>query len=181
MRGDDAGGCGRESGGYLAGRQGVKTQRKRCSRETQRMVSGQPGFEKFSTTLSLQDTVQQAGSVHLAERTLLLLPSHPTEHFMASARAKLTAEGLREGARYVVRGHNTSCIKQGNIKRAQGFCPWSPSQEGQGETRALHHQPRPSIDLDHALLSLSSSQLRDRGGLLETTVWEIKLTNGENA
>jgi len=61
--------------------------------------------------------------------------------------------------------HNTNCIKRGNIKRAQCCCPWSPSQEGardqsasarrglpsKGEARALHHQPRPSIDLDHAL------------------------------
>ena len=72
--------------------------------------------------------------------------------------------------------HNTNCIKQGNIKRAQGCCPWSPPQgsardqsssarqglPSKGEARALHHQPRPSIDLDHALPSLASSQLPDR-------------------
>jgi hypothetical protein len=50
-----------------------------------------------------------------------------------------------------------------------------------GENPTRHHQPRPSIDLDHALLSLFSSQLPDRGGLLETTVRGIQLTNGENA
>jgi hypothetical protein len=59
----------------------------------------------------------------------------------------------------------------GNIKRAQGCGPWTPSQEdatdqsasarrglpSEGEARALHHQPRPSIDLDHALPQLEGS------------------------
>jgi hypothetical protein len=70
--------------------------------------------------------------------------------------------------------HNTNCIKQGNIKRAQDCCPWSPPQGGardqsasarrglpsKGEARALHHQPRPCIDLDHALPQLFSSHWR---------------------
>ena len=71
---------------------------------------------------------------------------------MASARTRTTAEGWGMGARYVTR-HNTNCIKRGKVKRAQGCCPWSPSQEGardqsasarrglpsKGEARALHH------------------------------------------
>ena len=49
--------------------------------------------------------------------------------------------------------HNTNCINQGNIKQAQGCCPWSPPQGGardqsasarrglpsRREARALHH------------------------------------------
>ena len=74
--------------------------------------------------------------------------------------------GSAVGARHIVREHDTTQpVLNKDIKRAQGVCPWSPSQEGargqgssacrgtpsRGEARALHHQPRPSIDLDHAL------------------------------
>ena len=38
--------------------------------------------------------------------TLLLLSPQPLEHIMASARAKVTVEGWRVDARYIVRGHN---------------------------------------------------------------------------
>ncbi len=112
---------------------------------------------------------------------------------MASARAKVTAEGWRVGARYVVRGDtNTTSIKRGNIKRAQGFCPWSPPQEGardqsssahrglpsKGDARALHHQPAPALTLTTpCLISLLPSF--SIGGLLKTTVRKINLTNGE--
>jgi hypothetical protein len=39
---------------------------------------------------------------------LLLFPPQPIEHFMASARARTTAEGWGMGARYVVRRHATT-------------------------------------------------------------------------
>jgi hypothetical protein len=83
--------------------------------------------------------------------------------------------GLGDGCevRSVKIRHNTNCIDQGNIKRAQVCCPWSPPQGGardqsasvrwgwqsKGEAHALHHQPHPcgSIDLDHVLPLLSFS------------------------
>ena len=55
--------------------------------------------------LSLEATVQRAGSVHVAEG---LSPPQPIEHFMASARTRTTAEGWGMGARYVVRRHATT-------------------------------------------------------------------------
>ena len=68
------------------------------------------------------------------------------------------------GARHIcaVREHNTSQpVLNNNIKRAQGVCPWSPSQEGardqgsvacrgtpsRGEARTIHHQPVPVLTL----------------------------------
>jgi hypothetical protein len=69
---------------------------------------------------------------------------------------KSDRRGSAVGAGYVVRGHDTTqTVLNKDIKRAQGFCPWSPSQEGardqgssarrglssKGEARALHHQP----------------------------------------
>jgi hypothetical protein len=64
--------------------------------------------------------------------------------------------------------HNTTCINM-DIKRAQGVCPWSASQEGargqgfsacrgtpsRGEARALHHQPVPALTLTMPCLSCS--------------------------
>jgi hypothetical protein len=57
--------------------------------------------------------------------------------------------------RSAITRHNTNCIKQGNITREQGCCPWSPPQGGardqsasarrglpsKGEALELHHQP----------------------------------------
>jgi len=102
-------------------------------------------------------------------------PFTPSTHraFHGERADKSGCGGLGDGCevRSAKTRHNTNCFNQGNIKRAQGCCPWSPPQGGardqsasarrglpcMGEARALHHQPRPSIDLDHALPLLSSS------------------------
>jgi hypothetical protein len=130
------------------------------------------GAGERAKTLSWQITGQRADSVHLVEK---LCPFY----LLDIQRHSWRASG-QEGPRGIGSGcevhsartrHNTNCIKRGNIKRAQGCCPWSPPQGGardqsasarrglpsKGEARALHHQPRPSIDLDHALPLLSSA------------------------
>ena len=108
--------------------------------------------------------------------TLLPLPPQPIERFMASARSKATAEGWRVGARYVVRDNTKRTVINKEIKRVQGFCPWSPPQESvrnqsssarrclpsKGEARALHHQPAPALTLYMPCLCFSSSQFPDR-------------------
>jgi hypothetical protein len=110
-------------------------------------------------SLSLQDTVQRAGSVHLAERLCSFSPSTQRAFHGERAADKSDCGGLGEaGDECEVRSartrHNTNCINQGNVKRAQGCCPWSPPQGGardqsasarrglpsKGEARALHHQ-----------------------------------------
>jgi hypothetical protein len=66
--------------------------------------------------------------------------------------------------------HNTTCIKPGYKTRARllplessargcsgSKCFCAPGLPSKGGARALHHQPRLSIDLDHALPLLSSS------------------------
>ena len=95
---------------------------------------------------------------------------------MASARTRLNVECWGMGARYVGRRHATTqpvlIMEIYNPKRAQGCSPWSPPQGGardqsasarrglpsKGGARALHHQPRPSIDLVHALPLLTSNE-----------------------
>jgi len=107
---------------------------------------------KRATTLSLQDTVQLAGSVHLAEK---LCPFSPLNPFHGERADKSDCGGLGDGCevRSAKTRHNTNCINQGNIKQAQGCCPWSPPQGGardqsasarrglpsKGEARALNH------------------------------------------
>ncbi len=121
---------------------------------------------KRVTTLCLEATGQRAGSVHLAER-LCSFSSSTHRAFHGERAGKNDRGGL--GDRCEIRSartrHHTNCSKQGNVKRAQGCRPWSPPQGGardqsasarrglpsRREARALHHQPRPSIDLDHAL------------------------------
>jgi hypothetical protein len=125
------------------------------------------------STLNLEATGQRAGSVYLAERLGSFFSSiHRAFH--GEHAGKNGCGGSRDGwceIRSARTPHNTNCIKRGSIQRAQGCCPWSPPQEGardqsasarrgfpsKGEARALHHQPRPSIDLDPALPLLSSS------------------------
>jgi hypothetical protein len=93
--------------------------------------------------------------------TLLPLPPQPQSISCRARGQKVTAEGWRVGARYVMRGHNTTqTVLNKEIKRAQGFCPWSPSRgardqsssacqdlPSRGEVRALHHQPAPALTL----------------------------------
>ena len=82
--------------------------------------------------------------------------------------------GSAVGARHIVREHDTTQpVLNKDIKRAQGVCPWSPSQEGargqgssacrgtpsRGEARALHHQPVPALTLTMPCLSCSRSTL----------------------
>jgi hypothetical protein len=77
---------------------------------------------------------------------------------------------VRFPARHIVREHHTTQpVLNKDIKRAQGVCPWSPSQEGargqgssacwgtpsRGEARALHHQPFPALTLTMPCLSCS--------------------------
>ena len=78
--------------------------------------------------------------------------------------------GSAVGARHIVREHDTTQpVLNKDIKRAQGVCPWSPSQGGargqgssacrdtpsRGEARALHHQPVPGLTLTMPCLSCS--------------------------
>jgi hypothetical protein len=79
--------------------------------------------------------------------------------------------GSAVGARHIVREHDTTTqpVLNKDIKRAQGVCPWSPSQEGargqgssacrgtpsRGEARALHHQTVPVLTLTIPCLSCS--------------------------
>jgi hypothetical protein len=142
-----------------------------CMNNTQgRGVHGE-GSERggeWVTTLSSQITGQRADSVH-PQRDFAPFSSFNPKSISWRALWQERSRGmLGDGCeiRSARTQHSTNCIKQGNLKRAQGFCPWSPSQEGardqsasarrglpsKGEARALHHQPRPSIDLDHALL-----------------------------
>ena len=97
---------------------------------------------------------------------LHLLPPQPTEHFMASARAKSDGRGLADG--YEIRSartqRNTTCIKQGNKTSARllplgspargcsgskFFC--APGSAVQGRSSRAPSPARPSVDFDHAL------------------------------
>ena len=76
----------------------------------------------------------------------------------------MTAEGSREGARYLVQGHTTKTVLNEKYRKSARLLPLesphlaegardqsSSARRGlpsKGEPRALHHQPRPSIDLD---------------------------------
>jgi len=84
-------------------------------------------------------------------------PFPPSTHraFHGERADKNDCGGLGDGCevRSVKTRHNTNCINQGNIKQAQGCCPWSPPQGGardqsasarrglpsKGEARALNH------------------------------------------
>jgi hypothetical protein len=100
--------------------------------------------------------------------TLLLLPPRPSQTY-TRARGQEGPLGIGSGCEiHSARGDDTTqlyCIKQ-EYRRAQGFCPWSPSQEGardqsssarrglpsKGEARALHHQPAPASTLTMSCL-----------------------------
>ncbi len=82
-------------------------------------------------------------------------------HAIAQSKGIAVSGGSALGAKYIVRGRKDTTQTVLNIKRAQGFCPWSPSREGardqssfmrrglpsKGEARAIHHQPAPALTL----------------------------------
>jgi hypothetical protein len=90
------------------------------------------------------------------------------------------------GERYVVRRHTAQTVLNEEYKASARLLPLESLQlpEGsrdqsssacrglpsKGEARALHHQPRPNLDLDHALLLLCLVTSFPTGGSLETTV-----------
>ena len=94
--------------------------------------------------------------------TLLLLPPRPSQTY-TRARGHEGPRGIGSGCEiHSARGDDTTqTVLNKNIEGAQGFCPWSPSQEGardqsssarrglpsKGEARALHHQPAPASTL----------------------------------
>ncbi len=92
--------------------------------------------------------------------TLLLLPPRPSQTY-TRARGHEGPRGICSGCEiHSARGDDTTqTVLNKNIEGAQGFSPWSPSQEGardqsssarrglpsKGEARALHHQPAPAL------------------------------------
>ena len=136
------------------------------------------GGGKRVKALSLQETGQRADSVHLVEKLCSFY--HLDIHRHSRERAGMgECGGSAVGARYIVRGgttrHNCTVLNK-NIEGAQGFCPWSPSQEGardqsssarrglpsKGEARALHHQTTPGSTLTMPCLLLSRRSTRWR-------------------
>ncbi len=136
----------------------------------------------WATTLSLQVPGQRTGSVHPMEKLCSFYPLDHHRHTRERAGMR-DRGGSAVGARYIVRGgttrHNCTVLNK-NIEGAQGFCPWSPSQEGardqsssarrglpsKEEARALHHQPAPASTLTMPCLLLSR---RSTGGEKPTT------------
>ena len=109
--------------------------------------------------------------------TLLLLPPRPSQTY-TRARGHEGPRGIGSGCEiHSARGDDTTqTVLNKNIEGAQGFCPWSPSQEGardqsssarrglpsKGEARALHHQPAPASTLTMPCLLLSRRSTRWR-------------------
>jgi hypothetical protein len=98
--------------------------------------------------------------------------------------------GSAVDAKYIVRGRKDTTQTVLNIKRVQGFCPWSPSREGvrdqssftiyatgpavQGRSSRAPSPARHSLDLDHALpFALSPLALVAKGF---NTIEKPKLT-----
>ena len=94
----------------------------------------------------------------------------PTHRAFHSERAgKRTTRGLRVGARWVVRGHDTTrkCVQKGyktsarrlplksfarRCSESRFFCAPRPAVQGsQGRSSRAPSPARPSLDLDHAL------------------------------
>ena len=117
------------------------------------------GEGKRVKTLSLQGCTE-SDSVHPVEKLCSFY--HLDIHRHSRDRAGMGDRGgSAVGAKYIVRGRKDTTQTVLNIERAQGCCPWSPSQEGargqsssarrglpsKGEARALHHQPAPALTL----------------------------------
>ncbi len=122
--------------------------------------------------LSLKVNGQWADSVHPTEKPCSFY--HLGIHRHSRERAGMRDRGeLVVGAKYIVRGKEDTTQTVLNIKRDQGFYPWSPPQEGapypssfarwglpsKGEARALHHQPAPALTLTMPCLLLSLDQV----------------------
>jgi len=85
-------------------------------------------------SVSSQTTGQRAGSVPESWSIIIklcsffLLDIQTFDQFMASKRARGTAGGSAVGVRHIVQEHDTTQpVLNKDIKRAQGVCPWSPS------------------------------------------------------
>jgi hypothetical protein len=145
------------------------------------------GEGKRVKALSLQETGPRADSVHPVEKLCSFY--HLDIHRHSRERAGMgNRGGSAVGARYIVRGRRDTTQTVLNIERAQGFCPWSPPQEGardqsssarrglpsKGEARALHHQPAPALTLTIALLFARSSPSGWRNALKH--YWKPRLT-----
>jgi hypothetical protein len=107
-------------------------------------------------------------------RNFAPFPSSTFKTIHGEQAGKRDRGGSAVGARHIVRERDTTQpVLNQDIKRAQGVCPWSPSQEGargqgssacrgtpsRGEARALHHQPVPALTLTMPCLSCSRSTL----------------------
>jgi hypothetical protein len=123
---------------------------------------------------------------HLADRFIGLLDARSFTRSPSSPPPSFTHL-------HVVRrheSHNTNCIKRGNIKPAQGFCPWSPPQE-LGINMLLRAGvccPREKlarcITSLAPVLTLTTPCLCSLTGFSTTRNYSmqiLKLTNGENA
>jgi hypothetical protein len=106
-------------------------------------LGSQPKGER-ATTHSSQTTGQRTGSVHLVEKLcsffLLDIQNHswrasgqegPRGRGSGCEAPSARTSAVRSPARHIVREHHTTQpVLNKDIKRAQGVCPWSPSQEG---------------------------------------------------
>ena len=130
-------------------------------------------------------TGQRADSVHLVEKLCSFY--HLDHHRHTRERAGMRdRRGSAVGARYIVRGHDTNCIKQEYRRSARllpleslargcsgskFFC--APGPAVQGRSSRASSPARPSLDLDHrlALCSLSPVEVAKRlKTLLEASV-----------